>query len=127
MPTRPAPRSGDVAEAHAINRAIGNSAAVYAPKSALGHSVGAAGAVESILTMLTLRDGIIPPTLNFANLDPEVDLDVVAGNPARRLPVRRQQLLRIRWPQRRAGLRKVLSRRESRYAAAGFSRTTATP
>lgn len=76
-----ATRVGDVAEAKAINRAIGNSAAVYAPKSALGHSVGASGAVESILTVLALRDGVIPPTLNLANLDPEVDLDVVSGEP----------------------------------------------
>ena len=76
-----ATKVGDVAEAQAINRAVGNSAAVYAPKSALGHSVGAAGSVESILTMLALRDGVIPPTLNLENLDPEVDLDVVAGEP----------------------------------------------
>jgi beta-ketoacyl ACP synthase len=70
---------GDVAEAVAINRALGNhKPAVYAPKSALGHSVGAVGAVESILTVLALRDGIIPPTLNLKNLDPEIDLDVVA-------------------------------------------------
>ena len=72
---------GDVAEATAINRAIGNGAAVYAPKSALGHSVGASGAAESILTMLALRDGVIPPTLNLKNVDPDVDLDVVAGEP----------------------------------------------
>jgi beta-ketoacyl ACP synthase len=72
---------GDVAEAAAINRAIGNSAAVYAPKSALGHSVGAAGAVESVLTVMALRDGVVPPTLNLHNLDPEVDLDVVSGEP----------------------------------------------
>ena len=71
---------GDVAESVAINRALGNhKPAVYAPKSALGHSVGAVGAVESILTVLALRDGIIPPTLNLKNLDPEIDLDVVAG------------------------------------------------
>jgi beta-ketoacyl ACP synthase len=76
-----ATRVGDVAEAKAINLAVGNSAAVYAPKSALGHSVGASGAVESILTVLALRDGVIPPTLNLENLDPEVDLDVVAGEP----------------------------------------------
>ena len=76
-----ATKVGDVAEARAINRAVGNAAAVYAPKSALGHSVGAAGAVESILTVLALRDGVIPPTLNLQNLDPEVDLDVVAGEP----------------------------------------------
>jgi beta-ketoacyl ACP synthase len=70
---------GDLAEAAAINRAVGNAAAVYAPKSALGHSVGAVGAVESILTVLALRDGVIPPTLNLQNLDPAVDLDVVSG------------------------------------------------
>ena len=74
-------RLGDVAEAKAITRAVGNSTAVYAPKSALGHSVGACGAVESILTVLTLRDGVIPPTLNLENLDPEVDHDVVSGRP----------------------------------------------
>ncbi len=76
-----ATKVGDVAEAAAINRAVGNSTAVYAPKSALGHSVGASGAVESILTLLALRDGVIPPTLNLKNLDPEVDLDVVSGEP----------------------------------------------
>ncbi|MGY4650095.1 3-oxoacyl-ACP synthase KasB [Mycobacterium sp. URHB0021] len=71
---------GDVAEGVAINNALGSHRpAVYAPKSALGHSVGAVGAVESILTVMALRDGIIPPTLNLKNLDPEIDLDVVAG------------------------------------------------
>jgi beta-ketoacyl ACP synthase len=73
---------GDVAEGKAINNAMGSHRpAVYAPKAALGHSVGAVGAVESILTLLALRDGIIPPTLNLVNLDPEIDLDVVAGEP----------------------------------------------
>jgi beta-ketoacyl ACP synthase len=73
---------GDVAEGKAINRAmLGHRPAVYAPKSALGHSVGAVGAVESILTVMALRDGVIPPTLNLRNLDPEIDLDVVAGEP----------------------------------------------
>jgi beta-ketoacyl ACP synthase len=73
---------GDVAEGKAINNAMhGHKPAVYAPKGALGHSVGAVGAVESILTVLALRDGVIPPTLNLKNLDPEIDLDVVAGSP----------------------------------------------
>lgn len=73
---------GDVAEGKAINNAMGgHRPAVYAPKAALGHSVGAVGAVESILTVMALRDGIIPPTLNLRNLDPEIDLDVVAGEP----------------------------------------------
>jgi beta-ketoacyl ACP synthase len=73
---------GDVAEAKAINNALGsNHPAVYAPKSALGHSVGAVGAVEAILTVQALRDQIIPPTLNLVNLDPAVDLDVAADQP----------------------------------------------
>ena len=73
---------GDVAESKAINNAMGgHKPAVYAPKAALGHSVGAVGAVESILTVLALRDGVIPATRNLHNLDPEVDLDVVAGEP----------------------------------------------
>lgn len=73
---------GDVAESVAINNALGGHApAVYAPKSALGHSVGAVGAVEAILTVLALRDGIVPATRNLKNLDPEIHLDVVAGSP----------------------------------------------
>ncbi|MDF2827533.1 MAG: beta-ketoacyl-[acyl-carrier-protein] synthase [Mycobacterium sp.] len=75
---------GDVAEGKAINNALGsNRPAVYAPKSALGHSVGAVGAVEAVLTVLALRDGVVPPTLNLRNLDPDIDLDVVAGEPRR--------------------------------------------
>jgi beta-ketoacyl ACP synthase len=73
---------GDIAESKAINNAMGgHQPVVYAPKSALGHSVGAVGAVESILTVMALRDGIVPPTLNLKNLDPDVDLDVVADEP----------------------------------------------
>ena len=72
---------GDVAEANAIRVAGVEHAAVYAPKSALGHSIGAVGALESILTILALRDGVIPPTLNYETPDPEINLDVVAGEP----------------------------------------------
>lgn len=73
---------GDVAESVAINNALGaHMPAVYAPKAALGHSVGAVGAVESILTLLALRDGVVPPTRNLKNLDPDIHLDVVAGGP----------------------------------------------
>ncbi len=75
---------GDLAEAHAIRHALGDhSPAVYAPKAALGHSLGAAGAVEAVLTVQALRDGIVPPTLNLKDQDPEIDLDVVAGGPRR--------------------------------------------
>jgi beta-ketoacyl ACP synthase len=72
---------GDTAEANAIRVAGVEHAAVYAPKSALGHSIGAVGALESALTVLALRDGVIPPTLNYVTPDPEIDLDVVAGEP----------------------------------------------
>ncbi len=72
---------GDTAEANALRVAGVGHAAVYAPKSALGHSIGAVGALESILTVLALRDGVIPPTLNYETPDPEIDLDVVAGEP----------------------------------------------
>jgi beta-ketoacyl ACP synthase len=75
---------GDLAEAHAIRRALGDhQPAVYAPKSALGHSLGAAGAVEAVLTVQALRDGVVPPTLNLKEVDPAIDLDVVAGGPRR--------------------------------------------
>ena len=69
---------GDVAEGVAINNALGSHRpAVYAPKSALGHSVGAVGAVESILTVLALRDRLVPPTLNQKKQDPQIDQDGV--------------------------------------------------
>ncbi|MDY6996142.1 MAG: KasA/KasB family beta-ketoacyl-ACP synthase [Actinomycetota bacterium] len=73
---------GDVAESVAINNALGaHRPAVYAPKGALGHSVGAVGAVEAILTVQALRTGVVPATRNLKNLDPDVHLDVVAGTP----------------------------------------------
>lgn len=72
---------GDTAEANALRAAECDQAAVYAPKSALGHSMGAVGALESVLTVLSLRDGVIPPTLNYETPDPEIDLNVVAGQP----------------------------------------------
>lgn len=74
---------GDVGEAGAIRTALGDDVVLTAPKSALGHLVGAAGAVESIITVLSIRDGVIPPTLNLENKAPEVTLDVVAGEPRR--------------------------------------------
>ncbi|WP_422749997.1 KasA/KasB family beta-ketoacyl-ACP synthase [Mycobacterium sp. WMMD1722] len=75
---------GDRIEATAIGAALGShSPAVYAPKSALGNSIGAAGAVEAVVTVQALRDGIVPPTLNLTDLDPEIALDVVAGEPRR--------------------------------------------
>ena len=70
---------GDVAEAAAIRAAIGDHPVLTAPKSAMGHLLGAAGAVESIAAMLSVREGIIPPTLNLEHIDDGVQLDVAAG------------------------------------------------
>lgn len=74
--------TGDASEAKAIG-SVAKHASVYAPKSALGHSIGAVGALETILTICTLRDQIVPPTLNFEKPDEGVELDIVAG-PARK-------------------------------------------
>lgn len=72
---------GDVGEANSVRKAIGDGAVVTAPKGSLGHLVGGAGAVESIITILSLRNGIIPATRNLETIDPKVELDVVADKP----------------------------------------------
>jgi 3-oxoacyl-[acyl-carrier-protein] synthase II len=79
---------GDIAEAVAIRKALGSatdSAVVTGTKSMTGHLLGGAGAVESIFTILALRDRLVPPTANLHTKDPEIDLDVAAGEP-RALP-----------------------------------------
>jgi 3-oxoacyl-[acyl-carrier-protein] synthase II len=73
--------AGDPGEAKAVQQALGDHVVLTAPKSSLGHTVGAAGAIESIVTLLSIRDGVIPATLNLEKLDPGVELDVVAGEP----------------------------------------------
>jgi 3-oxoacyl-[acyl-carrier-protein] synthase II/beta-ketoacyl ACP synthase len=75
---------GDLAEATALQQVLGGHApAVYASKAALGHSWGATGAIDAILTVQALRDQVVPPTLNLETLDPAIDLDVVTGHPRR--------------------------------------------
>jgi len=79
---------GDVAEAAAIKVAFGNDidqVAVSGTKSMTGHLLGAAGALEAVFTVLAVRDGIAPPTINLDSLDPAITLDVVGKDP-RRLP-----------------------------------------
>jgi 3-oxoacyl-[acyl-carrier-protein] synthase II len=78
--------TGDIAEALAIRAAIGDHALVSAPKSMLGHLLGASGAVETIATVLSVRDGVVPMTRNLEDLDDGVELDVVTVEP-RRMPV----------------------------------------
>lgn len=69
----------DKYETKAIKMALGEENArkvkISSTKSMTGHLLGAAGAVEAIATALALRDGIIPPTINYKELDPECDLD----------------------------------------------------
>jgi 3-oxoacyl-(acyl-carrier-protein) synthase len=75
---------GDLVEATALRKVFGeHHPAVYAPKAALGNTFGAAGAIESILTVQALRDGVVPQTLNTKHLDERIDLDVVTGQPRR--------------------------------------------
>ncbi len=69
---------GDVAETKAIKNVFGEHAyklTVNSTKSAIGHLLGAAAAVEAIATIMTIRDGKIHPTINFENPDPDCDLD----------------------------------------------------
>jgi 3-oxoacyl-[acyl-carrier-protein] synthase II len=71
---------GDIAEATAVRRAFGahtDAIAVTAPKSSIGHTLGGAGAIESILTILSLVNRIIPKTINIFDFDNQVQLDVV--------------------------------------------------
>jgi 3-oxoacyl-[acyl-carrier-protein] synthase II len=71
---------GDIGEATAIQQALGDDVVLTAPKSAIGHLVGAAGAVEGIVALLSVLNGVIPPTLNLETKAPEIILDVVAGS-----------------------------------------------
>jgi 3-oxoacyl-[acyl-carrier-protein] synthase II len=79
---------GDIAESVAIRGALGaytDSVVITGTKSMTGHLLGGAGAIESIFTLLSLRDRLVPPTANLHSLDPAVNLDVAAGAP-RALP-----------------------------------------
>ena len=81
--------AGDVPETVAIRTALGDSAAdsvaVTSTKSMTGHLLGGAGALESVATVLALHHGVVPPTINVEELDPNVVVDVVLDKP-RELP-----------------------------------------
>jgi 3-oxoacyl-[acyl-carrier-protein] synthase II len=79
---------GDLAETKAIKDVFGDHAyklAVSSTKSMMGHTFGAAGAIEAIMCALALRDQTLPPTINYREPDPECDLDYVP-NVSRRQP-----------------------------------------
>lgn len=81
---------GDVAEVGAVRGVFGAHAdklAMSSTKSMTGHLLGAAGAVEGIFSVLALRDGVLPPTINLENVDEGCDLDFVP-NQARKSDVR---------------------------------------
>lgn len=69
---------GDMAEIVALRSVLGNHPVLTATKSMTGHLLGAAGALESIATILAIRDGTIPPTINLDDPDDALDLDVAA-------------------------------------------------
>ncbi|KPK22399.1 MAG: 3-oxoacyl-ACP synthase [Dehalococcoidia bacterium SG8_51_3] len=83
-------RLNDVAETRAIKMVFGDRAyqiPISSNKSMIGHLACAAGAVEAIAAVMTVREGIIPPTIHYETPDPECDLDYVP-NKARRQPVK---------------------------------------
>jgi 3-oxoacyl-[acyl-carrier-protein] synthase II len=70
----------DGIELGAVERFLGNSASktsMSSTKSAIGHLLGAAGAVEAIFCLLAMRDQIVPPTINLDNPDVETQIDLV--------------------------------------------------
>jgi 3-oxoacyl-[acyl-carrier-protein] synthase II len=77
--------AGDAAETRVLKLALGeehaSSTAVSSTKGATGHTLGASGAVEAIFTTLALQRGVLPPTINQFNPDPDCDLDYVANTP----------------------------------------------
>ncbi|MEV5820933.1 beta-ketoacyl-ACP synthase II [Micromonospora harpali] len=77
---------GDMLEIGALRAALGDHPVLTATKSMTGHLLGAAGALESIATILSIRDGVVPPTINLDEPDAGLDMDV-AAHKARHLEV----------------------------------------
>lgn len=72
---------GDVAESRAVMSAVGGHPVVTAAKSATGHLLGASGAVEAILTVLALKESVVPPVRNLEEIGDGIELDLVRGLP----------------------------------------------
>jgi 3-oxoacyl-[acyl-carrier-protein] synthase II len=82
---------GDKSELQAIKSIFGDHAAdltITANKSMIGHTLGAAGAIESIVSVMTIREGCIPPTINLTDPDPEAERLTIVANDAVRHDVR---------------------------------------
>jgi len=67
----------DVTETKAIKQVVGKNTPISSIKAATGHTMGAAGAIEAIATVMALQHSILPPTLNYVTEDPECDLDYI--------------------------------------------------
>jgi len=78
--------TGDMAEIAALHTALGDHPVLTATKSMSGHLLGAAGALESIATILAIRDSVVPPTINLDDPDDGLDMDVVTHK-ARQLDI----------------------------------------
>jgi 3-oxoacyl-[acyl-carrier-protein] synthase II len=78
-----ATRFNDSAEARAICDLFGSRVPVSSTKSMMGHSLGAAGAIEAVVCILALQHGFLPPNINFSSPDPDIELDIVANQPRR--------------------------------------------
>ncbi len=118
---------GDEIELNAVHRLVGNAAgriAMSSTKSSTGHLLGAAGAIESIFSILAMRDGIAPPTLNLDNPSVQTAMDLVP-HAAKAAPDRRGalELVRIWRHQRLAGV-PPLRRLTAARAGGGTARKT---
>jgi 3-oxoacyl-[acyl-carrier-protein] synthase II len=82
--------AGDINELNAVKLALGDHAkkvSLSSSKSMSGHLLGAAGALEAVISIKAMENGLVPPTINIENLDPECDLDVTP-NKAKERPIK---------------------------------------
>ncbi len=82
--------AGDINELNAVKKALGPAAhkvSLSSTKSMIGHLLGAAGALEAVITIKAMQEGLVPPTINIEQLDPECDLDVTP-NRAKERPIK---------------------------------------
>ena len=81
---------GDINELNAIKMVLGDHAwkvSISSSKSMTGHLLGAAGGLEAVISIMAMQEGVVPPSINIDNLDPECDLDVTP-NTARERPIK---------------------------------------
>ncbi len=80
----------DATEAEAIRKVFGDAPPVTSTKGVTGHMIAGAGAAEAVISLLSLRDGVVPPTANLDQIGEDIGLDVVSGTPR---PIERKPVL----------------------------------